>query len=55
VSSLAVVATPAPFPPVESPIASHQFVIVRPPGETECIIEPTVACNHCGYCLCYGH
>jgi len=20
-----------------------------------CIIEPSVRCNHCGYCLSYGH
>jgi hypothetical protein len=35
--------------------AAVQFVIVRPPGETDCIIEPSVTCNHCGYCQCYGH
>ena len=21
----------------------------------ECLIEPSVSCNHCGYCLSYGH
>ena len=20
-----------------------------------CLIEPSVRCNHCGYCLSYGH
>ncbi len=20
-----------------------------------CLIEPAVRCNHCGYCLSYGH
>ena len=20
-----------------------------------CLIEPTVRCNHCGFCLSYGH
>ena len=20
-----------------------------------CVIEPSVQCNHCGYCLSYGH
>jgi len=20
-----------------------------------CVIEPSVRCNHCGYCLSYGH
>ena len=29
-----------------------------PPGRTQvapCVIEPAVACNHCGYCKSYGH
>jgi hypothetical protein len=27
------------------------------PGDPEgrCLIEPAVACNHCGYCKSYGH
>jgi hypothetical protein len=24
-------------------------------GDGACLIEPTVHCNHCGYCLSYGH
>jgi hypothetical protein len=24
-------------------------------GDGLCIIEPTVACNHCGYCKSLGH
>jgi len=26
-------------------------------GDTDgaCVIEPAVRCNHCGYCLSYGH
>jgi hypothetical protein len=24
-------------------------------GDGMCLIEPTVACNHCGYCLSFGH
>ena len=24
-------------------------------GDGACIIEPAVRCNHCGYCLSYGH
>ena len=23
--------------------------------EGMCLIEPAVRCNHCGYCLSYGH
>jgi hypothetical protein len=26
-----------------------------PSGDGPCIIEPGVACNHCGYCKSYGH
>lgn len=36
-------------------ISVAQFHLVRPAGETECLIEPSVTCNHCGHCLCYGH
>ena len=36
---------------------SHaQFVL--PTGmdaDGPCLIEPAVACNHCGYCKSYGH
>jgi hypothetical protein len=24
-------------------------------GDGACLIEPTVVCNDCGYCLSYGH
>jgi hypothetical protein len=24
-------------------------------GDGACLIEPAVRCNHCGYCLSYGH
>jgi hypothetical protein len=24
-------------------------------GDGMCLIEPTVRCNHCSYCLSYGH
>jgi len=47
-------------PPVTgAPTAGHsshaQFTL--PPGDSEgrCMIEPGVACNHCGYCKSYGH
>lgn len=44
-----VVAAPA------GAIAVAQFHLPRPPGEVDCVIEPSVACTHCGHCLCYGH
>jgi hypothetical protein len=33
-------------------------LFVLPSGadqEGPCLIEPTVMCNHCGYCKSYGH
>ncbi len=38
--------------------ASHaKFPLARggDEGEGLCLIEPSVRCNHCGYCLSYGH
>jgi hypothetical protein len=42
-------------PTPTSHVSVAKFHLVRPAGETECVIEPTVTCNHCGHCLCYGH
>jgi len=45
-------------PEPRSPLhPSHlRFTILRS-GDDDgaCLIEPTVRCNHCGYCLSYGH
>jgi len=30
-------------------------LFVLPATDSACIIEPTVQCNHCGYCKSYGH
>jgi len=37
--------------------ASHlQFPLQRGgDGDGACLIEPSVRCTHCGYCLSYGH
>jgi hypothetical protein len=35
--------------------AHAMFRLARADGDTACIIEPSVACNHCGYCKSYGH
>ncbi len=61
-------AAPAAAPRVQNPptaldgreaatggISHARFALARPAGELECLIEPAVACNHCGYCECYGH
>lgn len=48
-----------PSPPAdargEAGISYARFVLPRPDSEIECLIEPAVTCNHCGYCQCYGH
>jgi len=35
--------------------ASHGRFLLVPSGDGECIIEPSVRCNHCGYCQSLGH
>jgi hypothetical protein len=37
--------------------ASHALFAVPAGADAggPCIIEPAVACNHCGYCKSYGH
>lgn len=32
-----------------------QYVLTRAPGDSRCLIEPTVGCVHCGYCQCHGY
>jgi hypothetical protein len=44
-------------PPV-APVISLSFgryTLPRAEGDTMCLIEPAVRCNHCGYCECHGH
>jgi hypothetical protein len=37
--------------------ASHGLLALQrgADGDGACLIEPDVRCNHCGYCLSYGH
>jgi hypothetical protein len=44
-------------PPVSprSSMAFSLYVVPRPSGETDCVIEPGTRCDHCGYCLSHGH
>jgi len=36
--------------------ASHGLLtLVSGDADGQCIIEPAVTCNHCGYCLSLGH
>jgi len=51
----------APGPHASMPMTfvgeSSHALFTLPPGDPDgrCIIEPAVACNHCGYCKSYGH
>ena len=36
--------------------ASHaRFTIARVDDRDDCIVEPDVRCNHCGFCQTFGH
>lgn len=43
----------AGFPAVS--ISFGQYQLERAAGDTSCLIEPAVQCNHCGFCKCHGH
>jgi hypothetical protein len=46
-------AAPAPRLPLASHASHFRYAL---PGSGEaCLIEPTVQCNHCGYCQSHGH
>ena len=36
-------------------ISFGKFLALAPSEDGQCIIEPAVRCNHCGYCQSYGH
>ncbi len=36
-------------------MAFGQYQLERAAGDTMCLIEPAVRCNHCGFCKCHGH
>lgn len=35
--------------------ASHHLYVTLVNADGACVIEPTVACDHCGYCKSHGH
>ncbi len=48
--------TPVPAPLWRAHPSFGKFLLPR--GDDEggpCLIEPTVHCNHCGFCQSYGH
>jgi hypothetical protein len=52
-------AAPAPMPAPASGAMheSHGLLTLVSGGDADgqCLIEPAVKCNHCGYCLSLGH
>ena len=50
-----------PLRPMESPSwkahASHSLLpsVRSGDGDDQCLIEPAVLCNHCGFCRSLGH
>jgi hypothetical protein len=46
-----------PLTPVAEFHPSHRRCAFPAGADTDgpCLIEPAVRCNHCGYCLSYGH
>jgi hypothetical protein len=48
------IATVHPHAPA-MPHASHVMYLTLVNEGDACLIEPAVACNHCGYCKSHGH
>jgi hypothetical protein len=44
-----------PHPLTAHPSFTRLAVLQAGDAEGACLIEPAVRCNHCGYCLSYGH
>jgi len=50
--------SPSPSLPISSPShlhASHVLFAGLANVSDACVIEPSVACDHCGYCKSQGH
>jgi hypothetical protein len=50
-------AAPAAGPGVPAPGVHPSFgryLLPRDPGDSACLIEPSVKCNHCGFCQSHG-
>jgi len=45
---------PAFVPQAPATHASHAMYLIVNTTDS-CIIEPSVTCNHCGYCKSHGH
>ncbi len=36
-------------------VSFGRFLTLVPSVDGQCVIEPAVRCNHCGFCQSYGH
>lgn len=57
-SSEASVQSPVQYVPDSVPFGSHvshSLYMQLVNTSTECVIEPHVQCDHCGYCKSHGH
>lgn len=45
----------APHPHPWRAHASHHLYVSLVNVDGTCVIEPSVACDHCGYCKSHGH
>lgn len=45
--------TPSPAPVMS--LSFGRYPLPRAEDDAQCLIEPAVRCNHCGYCECHGH
>ena len=43
------------LPPATVPLHASHFRYQLPESDGPCLIEPSVRCNHCGYCQSHGH
>ena len=48
-------AAPAAAEPATRAMQASHFRYVLPESDGPCLIEPSVQCNHCGYCQSHGH
>ena len=53
VTGPAAASTFVPMASVHAHLSHAKFAL--PALGESCIIEPAVACNHCGFCKSYGH
>jgi hypothetical protein len=51
----AAVSAPLDARAIGGPHPSHALYLTIVNTDDSCVIEPSVRCNHCGYCKSHGH